>query len=330
MATVAGPAASLPIDIGTPSGDRLAMPLFRRADGDLVRDLPPVRGIVPYLMRRRNESAVYHEARYDVGRARRWLRAYNRAHEERATLFHLLLYACTRALHLRPGLNRFVSGGRVYARRGVSVAFAAKREMSDEAPFATVKLAFGAEETLGESVRRVAEAVDAGRAATPRAIDREAALVMSLPGFLVSFLTRLAARLDAWNLLPGFMMRDDPFFSSLFLANLGSVGLSDTFHHLYEYGTVSIFGVMGTVRPALEAGPSGAERREILQVRFTLDERVNDGFYAARSLRIAQDVLEDPDRYLGPPDAPVVPTPEAWAALRARGEARTPAEPAPG
>ena len=38
------------------------MPLFRRPDGDLVRDLPPVRAIVPYLMRRRNESAVYHEA----------------------------------------------------------------------------------------------------------------------------------------------------------------------------------------------------------------------------------------------------------------------------
>jgi len=306
-----------------------AMPLFRRADGDLLRDLPPVRGIVPYLMRRRNESAVYHEARYDVGRARQWLRAYNRSHAERATLFHLLLYACTRALHLRPGLNRFVSGGRVYARRGVSIAFAAKREMRDEAPFATVKLAFGADEGLDETVRRIAAAVDEGRAAAPRPIDREAALVMSLPGFVVSFLTRLAAWLDSWNLLPGFLMRDDPFFSSLFLANLGSVGLSDTFHHLYEYGTVSIFGVMGTVRPELVPGAAGPQRREILQVRFTLDERVNDGFYAARSLRIAQDVLEDPDRYLGPPDASAVPTPAAWAELRARGEARAPAGPAP-
>ncbi|HTP49618.1 MAG TPA: 2-oxo acid dehydrogenase subunit E2 [Anaeromyxobacteraceae bacterium] len=300
------------------------MPLFRRPDGTLVRDLPPVRGIVPYLMRGRNESAVYHESLYDVGRARDWLRRYNRSHGQRVTLFQLVLYACTRALHLRPGLNRFASGGRLYQRRGVSVAFAAKKEMSDLAPFATVKLGFPEAEGLEESVRRVAAAVEGGRSGPVRPIDREAALIMSLPGFVVSFLTRLAAWLDRWNLLPGFMMKDDPFFSSLFLANLGSVGLSDTFHHLYEYGTVSIFGVVGLVRPTLAPGRNGPEEREILQVRWTLDERVNDGFYAARSLRIAQDILEDPERFLGPPESAVVPTPEAWKALAERREGVAP------
>jgi hypothetical protein len=294
------------------------MPLFRRPDGDLVRDLPPVRGVVPYLMRRRNESAVYHEAFYDVGKARAWLRAYNRSHPSRATLFHLVLYAAARALHLRPGLNRFASGGRVYQRREVSVAFAAKKEMRDPAPFATVKLRFGPEEPFEETVRRLAEAVDEGRWGQTRRIDKEAALLMRLPGFAISALTGLAAWLDRWNLLPGFLMRDDPFFASLFLANLGSVGLSDTFHHLYEYGTVSLFGVVGTVRPTLVPVRGGTEVRELLSVRFTLDERVNDGFYAARSLRIAQDILEDPERFLGPPGTPVLPTPEAWAALRAR------------
>ena len=108
-------------------------------------------------------------------------------------------------------------------------------------------------------------------------------------------------------------MRDDPFFASLFLANLGSVGLSDTFHHLYEYGTVSIFGVVGTVRPTLVPVRGGTVVRELLSVRWTLDERVNDGFYAARSLRIAQDVLEDPEQASSVRrSAAVLPTPEAW------------------
>ncbi len=300
------------------------MPLFRRPDGELVRGLPPVRGIVPFLMRRRNESAVYHESSYDVGRARQWLRAYNRSHEQRATLFHLFLYACVQALHLRPGLNRFASGGRVYERRAVTVAFAAKKEMRDDSPFATVKLTFPPGEGLEETVRRISAAVDEGRSGPARRVDQEAALVMALPGFLVSFLTWLAAFLDRHNLLPGALMRDDPFFSSLFLANLGSVGLSDTFHHLYEYGTVSIFGVMGTVRPTLVPGRAGPETRELLQVRFTLDERVNDGFYAARSLGVARDILEDPDRFLGPPGAAALPSPEAWEALGARREAQPP------
>jgi hypothetical protein len=300
------------------------MPLFRRPDGDLVRNLPPVRGIVPYLMRGRNESAVYQESLYDVAAARGWLRAYNRSHPDRATLFHLLAFACARALHLRPGLNRFTSGGRVYQRRGVSIAFAAKKAMTDESAFATVKLQFPDGESFGEAVRRIAAAVDEGRRGAARQVDREVALVMSLPGPVVSGLTRLAFWLDRWNLLPGFMMRDDPFFSSLFLANLGSVGLSDAFHHLYEYGTVSLFGVAGAVRPTLVPGRSGPEVREMLQVRWTLDERVNDGFYAARSLGIARDVMEDPGRFLGPPEAPTHPTAEAAAALESRREGAPP------
>ena len=296
------------------------MPLFRRADGDLVRGLPPVRGIVPYLMRGRNESAVYQESRYDVAAARRWLRAYNRSHEARATHFQLVAFACSRALQLRPGLNRFASGGRIYQRRGVSISFAAKREMRDASPFATVKLAFPEGESLEGAVRRMAEAVDEGRRGPPRPLDREVALMMSLPGFAISWLTRLAFALDRWNLLPGFMTRDDPFFASLFLANLGSVGLSDAFHHLYEYGTVSIFGVVGAVRPTIVAGRHGPEVREVLQVRWTVDERVADGLYAARSLDVAREVLEDPERLLGPPEAPAHPTPECAAELERRRE----------
>src|SRR5512138_1229381 len=108
------------------------MPLFRRTDGDLVRNVPAVRAIMPYLMRGRNESAVLHDAAYEIARTRAWLKDYNRAHPgERATLFHLFAYACARALHARPDLNRFVSGGRLYGRREVSVAFVAKLRMDD-------------------------------------------------------------------------------------------------------------------------------------------------------------------------------------------------------
>jgi hypothetical protein len=75
------------------------MPLFRRPDGKRVRDVPAIRAIMPYLMRRRNESAVYHDTAYDIGETRAWLKAYNRGHADRATLFHLFAWACARALH---------------------------------------------------------------------------------------------------------------------------------------------------------------------------------------------------------------------------------------
>jgi len=279
------------------------MPLRPRPDGDLCRDLPPVRRIMPYLMRGRNESAVYHETLWDISRTRRWLKAYNRAHAQHATLFHLFTYACARGLHARPGLNRFVASGRIYQRREVSISFAAKPEMTDTAPFVTVKVVFPADEPFEAAVRRIVQGIEMACSGPKRQVDVEVATVMKLPGALVRVLVGLERLLDGWNLLPGGLTRDDPMYASLFLANLGSVGLSDTWHHLYEYGTVSLFGAMSMPRRSAFVEGDQVVVKEGLQVRWTFDERVNDAHYCAASLRVAQDIVEDPERHVGAAEA---------------------------
>ena len=277
------------------------MPLFRRPDGDLVRGESAVRRIMPYLMRGRNESAVFHDTVFRIGAARAWLRAYNRSHAQRATLFDLLAYACAVALEARPRLNRFVSGGRLYQRRGVSLSFVAKKAFTDEGASATVKLTAVSGEGLEAFAGRVTESVEAARL-TERAVDREVSLVMRLPGPVVRFGVWLVRLLDHWNLLPWFMMEHDPMYASLFLANLGSVGVSDVFHHLYEYGTVSIFATMSAPRrtPFVIDGKVVVE--DGLAVRWTFDERIDDAFSCGRSLSLVQEILEDPERLLGRPE----------------------------
>lgn len=277
------------------------MPLFRRHDGDPVPGLPPSRRIMPILMRRRNESIVYEDTVFPIGAARAWLRAYNRSHPYRATLFHMFAYGCAAALHARPALNRFVSGGRIYQRRGVQLAFVAKREMSDTGEMATVKLEVPAGEPFARFVERIAGAIEGARGA-PRAIDREEAFFAALPVPLLRVAFRLILALDDWNLLPRWFTRDDPMFVSLFLANLGSIGVGDAYHHLYEYGTCSIFGAMSA--PGKTAFTEGQQVvvRDGLRVRWSFDERINDGFYSARSLGLVQRMLEEPARFLGPPE----------------------------
>jgi hypothetical protein len=277
------------------------MPLFRRPDGDLVRGESAVRRIMPYLMRRRNESAVYQDSVFRIAPARAWLRAYNRNHEERATLFHLLAYACAVALRARPRLNRFVSGGRIYQRRGVSVSFVAKKEFTDEGAGATVKVLYSPEDSFPAFSARISRLVDEARE-TERAVDKEVGIVMRLPGPLIRLAVALVLALDHWNLLPWFFMKNDPMYSSLFLANMGSMGMSDVFHHLYEYGTVSIFGAMSAPRRATLAVDGKIAVTDTLGVRWTFDERIDDAFSCAHSLALVQDILESPDRHLGPPE----------------------------
>lgn len=282
------------------------MPLFRRSDGVPVPGLPAVRRLMPYLMPTKAESVVLNDAIYDLSRARPWLKAYNRAHPDRATLFHLFAYACTRALQLRPGLNRFVAGGRIYQRNEVSFAFVAKEEMDDDAAMVTIKLVVPPGDPFPEFVQRMTAAVARGRAGS-RGIDREVALVMRLPGPVIRLAVRLAKALDAWNLLPAFFTRDDPMFASVFLANLGSAGVTDAYHHLYEYGTTAIFGTLSAPRRLPVVEHDAVVAREGVGVRFTFDERINDGFYAARSLAIARRIVEDPARWLGDPAGPALP-----------------------
>lgn len=286
------------------------MPLFSRHDGDPVHGLPPVRLIMPFLLRRRSESVVFHDSAYEIAAARAWLRAYNRTHAERATLFDLLAYACAAALHARPELNRFVSGGRIYQRRGVQLAFVAKRVMSDEGATASVKLEAGAGEPFSGFVGRIATAIGGARGA-PRAIDREVALFTRIPAPILRAAVRLVLALDDWNLLPQWFTRDDPMFVSLFLANLGSAGVSDAYHHLYEYGTCSLFGAMSAPQRMTFIEGSSVVVREGVRVRWTFDERIHDAFYAARSLALVQQIIEDPARHLGPPEGAPAVAPEA-------------------
>src|ERR1700685_78993 len=120
------------------------MTLFRRCDGDLLKGLDPVRRMMPIVMRGRNESIIYHTTQWDITKACVWLRALNQARGDKpqATLFHLVAYATAKTIHARPGLNRFVSGGRIYQRKGVWLSFAVKTSLTDDAPLTTIKLSF--------------------------------------------------------------------------------------------------------------------------------------------------------------------------------------------
>jgi hypothetical protein len=236
-----------------------------------------------------------------VAGSRAWLRAYNRAHPGHpATLFHLLAYGCAVALHQKPRLNRFVAGHRLWQRRGVSISFVAKTAMTETAPDATVKLEMPRGEGFPAFSRRLVELVEGARAGG-RTVDQETALVMRLPGPLIRLLVDLARWLDHWHLFPSFMTEHDPMYASLFLANLGSVGVSDAWHHLFEYGNCSVFGAVSAVRRHAFAERDGVVSAEALDVRWTFDERIDDALSASRALAIVQQIVEDPGTHLGDP-----------------------------
>jgi hypothetical protein len=277
------------------------MPLFRRFDGELVKDIDPVRRMMTLVMRARNQSIIYHTTQWDVTKARAWLRAYNRARgaKSQATLFHLVAYAGVRTFYAKPGLNRFVSGGRIYQRKGMWLSSTVKTGLTDGAPLTTIKLNFPENERFDEVVERITDAVKNVRSGKESQFEREVRFFAGLPGPLLQVIYAFTRGLDRVNLLPAFLIKPDPNYTSLFLVDLGSIHLDNAYHHLYEYGTCGLFGVVGRSKSVTILDHRGQPQvRQVMQVHWSFDERVNDGFYCMKSLEIGGRIIEDPGRYI--------------------------------
>jgi hypothetical protein len=265
--------------------------MFGPHDGKRV-SVHPYRRMMGFLMRGRNESAVYFEQRIDLSSTQLWL------DQRGARLFHLVLHALASVLHERSRLNRFTVGHRTYQRNGVFLSFAAKKAMSDDAPLATIKREFKAGESFAELTGALGGDVAEARSDKASHIDKELSILLKLPGFLLAFLIGVLKRMYSWGLAPRSLVDTDPLYTSAFVANLGSIKIDAAYHHLYEHGNCPLFVTIGQVRQEPVAVDGAIVAKPILTLRYTFDERVEDGLYAARSLKLFAERVENPASWL--------------------------------
>ncbi len=231
-------------------------------------------------MRGRNESAVYFEQTLDLSRALPWLA------QRGQRPFALILHALASVLHERARLNRFTVRRHTYQRKAVYLSFAAKKRMDDDAPLATLKREFPAGESFDALTAALAGELGEARSDRPSHTDKELAVLLKIPGFVLAWLIRLLGWLYAWGLAPRSLVDTDPMYTSAFVANLGSLKLDAAYHHLYEHGNCPLFVTVGQVR--------GTQ----LTMRYTFDERVEDGHYCAVALDLFKRRVEDPASWI--------------------------------
>lgn len=284
--------------------------MFGPHDGRRVR-VHPYRRMMAFLMRGRNESAVYFEQHLDLTRTLPWLAEHNRraGAASRATLFHLILHALASVLHERERLNRFTVGRRTYQRTAVVLSFAAKKGMTDDAPLATIKRTFPRGERFDGLVGALTGEIGGARRPEASAMDKELKILLALPGFLLALLLGLLKRLYAWGLAPRSLVDTDPLYASAFLANLGSLKIDAAYHHLYEHGNCPLFVAIGQVGPAPYVEGAEVVTRPQVTFRYTFDERVEDGHYCARSLQLLRERIEDPASWIADEPAAAAATP---------------------
>ncbi len=279
------------------------MAIGDRCDGIRLRKLPGFRKIFPYLMRTRTESAIYYTLRLRIGHTLAWLAQANAHREKKVTLFHIILAAGVRTLALRSEANRFVAGRRLYQRRTIDLSFVVKRELTEEAAETTVKITFDPRSSIIDVVDRVTEVVWATKENQTSRDESASEIVTKLPRSLTRLAMWGVRSLDYFGLLPASFIKGDALYASVFLANLGSIGFDAVFHHLYEWGNAPIFVVVGKIKKEPVVGPDGKfEVQDVIDLKFTLDERITDGVYFVATIEMFRDLVENPENLELPPE----------------------------
>ena len=70
-------------------------------------------------------------------------------------------------------------------------------------------------------------------------------LLTKMPRFLLRFVVWMLHKLDFYGRVPEALIKTDPNHATCFITNLGSIGLRSGYHHLSNWGTNSIFVVIG-------------------------------------------------------------------------------------
>ncbi len=267
------------------------MPIFERYEGELVTDKSLELSILPFIMPNRSEALVFYEQHIRFAPLKNYLA--NRS--DNISFFHVIIAAMVRAMAMRPKMNRFIAGNLLYQRKWIDISFVVKKEFQDDAAASATKVRFEKNDNLFDVSRRISQAIMRGRSPKTTESENDISLALKLPRPLLRVAIKLLKLLDYFNLLPNRMIDSDELFSSIFVANLGSLGMNAPYHHLYNWGTVPIFSAIGKVikMPVVNENDQ-VEVQEILPLRWTFDERITDGFYCMRSMEIFKSILENP------------------------------------
>ena len=279
-----------------------------RKDGVWLRDLDSLHTFLPYLYPNRTDNEAFIRVSIDLTAVDAYLDHKNSTIDTPVPykMFHLLLTALAKAVTLRPKMNRFIQGDRIYQRNDLTAAFMVKKQFTDDSDEAMAFIKFAPEDTIDTVHERLVKEITTCRGDQ---LDNSTASFDSLcrlPRWMIRIIMGGARRLNYHGHMPDSMIKTDPNHSTIFATNLGSIGLQAGYHHLSNFGTNSIFLIVGKAekKPVLMMDGS-VEVRHMLEIGLTIDERIADGFYYAGTVKLVQHLMAHPELLDQPLSTPV-------------------------
>ena len=261
---------------------------MKRKDAVLINDPDPFHSIVPYVMPKRTEAEVSTDIIFDISDLQKFLAKENKKKDHNYKLFHCICYAVARTIYHRPKINIFIAGRKYWQRNDITLSFVAKQKFEDEAQETLMTLKVKEDMDLDQVSKIILGDIRQARSAGNNSLDKTMQFVGSLPRFVLEILFFVLARMEYHGIFPEDLKKGDPNYTSVLLSNLGSIKADSCYHHLSNYGTNSIMATIGTIYH------DASDDCDKVRMTITVDERIADGFYFAKSLKLLKYILEHP------------------------------------
>ncbi|MBR6051276.1 MAG: hypothetical protein IKP68_08760 [Clostridia bacterium] len=274
------------------------------------KDCDSMHVIMPYMMPNRSDNEAVMRETIDLTAIEKFIEKKNvEGIEFKYTFFHVLCAALAKTIVLRPKLNRFYQGKRLYQRNDIVLSFVVKKKFVDTSPeaLAILKIANEGADPLSQVYEKVKKIVYTVRVEgkndeTTDTMD----ILKKFPRWMLKIFFGFINWLDYHGKYPLSLEREDPYFSTAFITNLGSIKMHADYHHLANWGTNSIFCVINEKKPTPFYKEDGTyEMRDALEIGLTIDERIADGLYFANSLKIFRALCASPELLELPIETPV-------------------------
>ena len=247
-----------------------------------------------YLLKpRRSEAEVYISKKIDVSDLVKYMEKKKKDNEE-ITYFHLFSTAVAKLVYNKPYLNRFIMGSNKYERNEVTLSFVAKTKFEDDAKELLKVIKIEDDDNVDTISKKIFGSVRKIRSNEISHTDDFVNSLGKLPGMVMSIIVWFVKKLDRFDLLPKSLTENSIYHSSVLISNLGSIHCDGIYHNLTNFGTNSILLTIGEIKEEACVIDGKIDKRYICDFGITLDERIADGVYFAKSLNLLEYILNNP------------------------------------
>lgn len=268
-----------------------------RKDGVLLRKLDSLHFITGIIYPDRCDNEAFISECIDLTNANAYLEKKNAGNPEyKYNLFQLIVAALIKTITLRPKMNRFIVNGNFYQRNEVSASFVVKKLFADNGAEALAFIHAKDDDTVDTIHDSIYQQVSVCRSDKIDGSTESMDIFNKMPRWLSKFIVHVIMFLDRHGWVPKGLIETDPYYSSCVISNLGSIKLHSGYHHLTNWGTCSMFCLIGEKKLRPFFNDDGTyEMKDSVDIGLTIDERLADGYYYSKTIKLFRKLLENPE-----------------------------------